>query len=89
MVRVSGALTISTAGALEAPLRPLPRSELSNIVLDLGGVSFIDSIGLRSLVRIANNALRAGGRVRLERASAPVQHAIEWGGLERLLPVAD
>jgi hypothetical protein len=41
------------------------------------------------VLRITNHSLRAGGRLRMSRASEPVQQALEWGGLEHLLPSVD
>jgi anti-sigma B factor antagonist len=89
MVRAVGELSRSTAGTFEAELRLAIGGDASTVDLDLGGVGFIDSTGLRSVLRIGNQSLRAGGRLRMRRASAPVQQAIEWGGLERLLPLVD
>jgi anti-sigma B factor antagonist len=89
MVRANGELSRSTAEKFEAQLRLVISADASTVDLDLGGVGFIDSTGLRSLLRIVNHSVRAGGRLGLRRASAPVQHAIEWGGLERLLPLVE
>jgi len=89
MVSAIGELSRSTAETFEAELRLVISGDASTVILDLGGVGFIDATGLRSVVRIANHLLRAGGRPRMRRASAPVQRAIEWGGLERLLPLVD
>jgi anti-sigma B factor antagonist len=89
MVRVIGRLSRSTAETFETELRRVINGDASTVVLDLGGVGFIDATGLRSVVRIANHLLRAGGRLRMRRPSAPVQQAIEWGGLDRLLPLVD
>ena len=89
MVSAIGELTRSTAESFEAELRLVISGDASTVILDLGGVGFIDSTGMRSVVRIANHSLRAGGRLRLRQASAPVQQGIEWGGLERLLPLVD
>ena len=76
-------------GTFEAELRLAISGDASTVILDLGGVGFIDPTGMRSVVRIANHSLRAGGRLRLRHASAPVQQGIEWGGLEHLLPLVD
>jgi anti-sigma B factor antagonist len=89
MVRASGELSRSTAERFEAELRQGLGGDTSTVVLDLSGVGFIDSTGLRSVLRMANHSLRDGGRLRMRNASAPVQDAIEWGGLERLLPLVD
>ena len=88
-VRAIGELSRSTAETFEAELRLAISGDASTVVLDLGGVGLIDSTGLRSVVRIANQSLRAGGRLRMRRASAPVQQALEWGGLEHLLSFVD
>ena len=86
IVRATGELSRSTAKTFEAELRLAISGDASTVVLDLGGVHFIDSTGMRSVLRISNLSLRAGGRLRMSRASAPVQQALEWGGLEHLLP---
>ena len=87
MVWASGELTGSTAERFEAELRQAIDKDASTVVLDLGAVGFIDSTGLRSVLRIANHSLRDGGRLRMRNASPPVQEAIAWGGLERKLPL--
>jgi anti-anti-sigma factor len=87
MVRASGELSRSTAGRFEAELREWIAGEPLTVVLDLSGVGFIDSTGLRSMLRIANHSLRDGGRLHMRNASAAVKDAIEWGGMGRLLPL--
>src|SRR3954451_13139268 len=53
MVHVSGELDIASAKALEDELRHAIDSDASAVVLDLAGLRFIDSAGLRVLVRAA------------------------------------
>jgi anti-sigma B factor antagonist len=89
MVRASGELSRSTAERFEAELRQGIDGKALTVVLDLSGVGFIDSTGLRSMLRIANHSLRDGSRLRVQNASGPVKEAIEWGGMGRLLPVLD
>ncbi len=88
-VRASGELSRPTTEMFEAELRLAISGDAEAVVLDLGGVGVIDSTGLRSVLRITNHSLRAGGRLRMSRASEPVQQALEWGGLEHLLPLVD
>ena len=88
-VHVIGELGRSTAKTFEAELRLAISGDASTVVLDLGDVHFIDSTGLRSVVRIANQSLRAGARLRMRRTSPSVQQALEGGGLEHLLPLVD
>ncbi len=89
MVSAIGELSRSTAETFEAELRLVISGDASTVILDLGGVGLIDSTGLRSVVRIANQSLRAGARLRMRRPSASVQQALEGGGLEHLLPLVD
>ncbi|OLE36224.1 MAG: hypothetical protein AUG48_08130 [Actinobacteria bacterium 13_1_20CM_3_68_9] len=89
VVRAIGELSGSTAETFEAELRLAISGDASTVDLDLGGVGSIDSTGLRSVVRIANQSLRAGSRLRVRRPSASVKQALEWGGLEHLLPLVD
>ena len=88
-VRPVGELGRSTAETFEAELRLAISGDASSVVLDLGDTDIIDSTGLRSVVRIANQSLRAGARLRMRRPSPSVQQALEGGGLEHLLPLVE
>jgi anti-anti-sigma factor len=88
-VHAIGELGRSTAKTFEAELRLAISGDASTVVLDLGDVQFIDSTGLRSVVRIANQSLRAGARLRMRRPSLSVQQALEGVGLEHVLPLVD
>ena len=79
VVAVRGEIDLATVGTLEAELAKL---ESRPIVLDLSGVSFIDSTGLTLLVRTA-------GRVTIGAVSAAVDHLIQTCGLETELRFAE
>jgi anti-anti-sigma factor len=78
-VVVRGEIDLATVAALEADLA---RLESRPIVLDLSGVSFIDSTGLTLLVRTA-------GRVTIGPISAAVDRLIQTCGLETELRFAE
>jgi anti-sigma B factor antagonist len=61
VVRVKGELDLSTTPQLSAALDDAATATPSTVVLDLGGVSFIDSSALRVLV-MAGRSLADGGR---------------------------
>src|SRR5215208_8109152 len=84
VVRASGELDLATAPMLEECLLHAFEGEASPIILDLTAVSFIDSMGLRSLLRAARNS---DSRLRIECESAPVRRMIEVTGLKRSLPL--
>jgi anti-anti-sigma factor len=84
-VRGRGELDVATASRLEAALDPLVDSGASLIVLDLSEVSFLDSSGLRTIVRTATALEDAGGRLVIDGVSPAVSRVLEVTGLlERL-----
>lgn len=85
IVRAGGVLSRSTAEKFERAVGRAIDEGSPDVILDLGGVRFIDSTGLRSLLRVANLSRGVGGELRLQRSSTSVQRAIEWGGLDRRL----
>jgi anti-anti-sigma factor len=89
VVRAFGEVNLVTAKTLEAELRRAIGGDASAVVLDLGGVGFIDSIGLRVLLLIAKQAHRNGVLLSMMRGSSPVERVIEASGVERLLALAD
>jgi anti-sigma B factor antagonist len=89
VVSALGELDSSNAQTLERELRLAIASGIPELFLDLGGVSFIDSAGLRVLAVIARLSRRNGERLRMLPGSPPVELAIEATGLERPLPLLD
>jgi anti-anti-sigma factor len=89
LISTSGELDRSAAKMFEAELQRPIEGDASGVILDLGGIEVIDSTGLRSALRVANHSRRNGDRLRTLRGSPPLERAIEWGGLEHLLPLVD
>jgi anti-anti-sigma factor len=89
LIRAFGELDLANTKTLEAELRREISGDAPGLVLDLSGVTFIDSAGLRLLLLMAKHSLRNGGRLCLLRGSEPVDRAVDAGGVEHLLPLAD
>jgi anti-anti-sigma factor len=89
VVRPSGELDIASAKRLEDELLQAIDSDASAVVLDLGGVSFIDSTGLRLLIFAAEHSRSKGVRLRMLPGSTQVKEAIETSDVADLLPLAD
>jgi anti-sigma B factor antagonist len=80
----TGELDISTVGLLEAPFDAALDAPATTIVVDLAGVTFIDSTGLRLLVRMTEKC--GDGRLTIE--STPViDRLVEITGLRDQLPL--
>ena len=83
VLTISGELDLASAAELEdvACTRADGRAD---VILDLAGVSFVDSTGVRSLVRIANRAVPC--HVILRGARPNVRRLFELTGIEAAVP---
>jgi anti-sigma B factor antagonist len=86
VVAPRGELDMATVGALELELKSLRERGFQAIVLDLGGLSFMDSSGLHLVMRWAADASRDGFKFELEPGPAPVQRIFELAALDEALP---
>jgi anti-anti-sigma factor len=84
-VRPTGELDIATAARLERALLD-DREPGDRVVLDLGDLEFIDSTGLRAIVRGAEAARRDGWELSLRPGPPPVQRVFEIAGVLGALP---
>ena len=90
VIRASGELDIASSGRLEEELiQAIDDGGASDVVLDLGGLDFIDAAGLRILLFAAKQSATNGTRLRMIRTSKPVLRAIHVGRVESALPLAD
>lgn len=81
-----GELDLDTAPDLQRALDHAERSDAAEIVLDLGGLSFIDSTGLRLVLEADARSRADGHRLRLLPGSDPIQRVFELCGLVDRLP---
>ena len=85
-VTMVGRLDISGAEVVALPLATLSGSK-SALFVDMAGVTFIASIGLRHLVSAAKAVGRRGGRLMLLNPTAAVTEVITTSGLAGLLQI--
>jgi anti-anti-sigma factor len=76
---VTGELDGSTTGLFDSAVAPA-RREGEPVVLDLAGVTFVDSSGVRSLIRLALSLVGIG--LILRDPSPRVVHILELRGLD-------
>ncbi|HEV7203803.1 MAG TPA: STAS domain-containing protein [Jatrophihabitans sp.] len=79
---VVGEIDIATAATLRRALAELLRKSPGRLILDLGGVDFIDSSGLAVLLEAASGV----EHIELVRPSLAVRRVIELSGLASVLP---
>lgn len=82
---LAGDLDLSTVPALQEALDAAEALAPVDLVLDLAGLSFLDSSGLHCIVRAHERAQKEGRRVVLGPGSSSVQRVLELTGMDRHL----
>jgi len=88
-IALSGELDISSAGRVEEELAALQAESPQLLVLDLRKLDFMDSTGLRLIVRADEAARARGTRFVIVRGPEAVQRVFEIVGLDSRLEMAD
>ena len=86
---LEGEIDMGGADALHRRIVGLAASPTGDIVLDMAGVSFVDSSGLRSLITARDAVVAAGHGFRLRGASPEVRRLLELVGLLELFEAGD
>jgi sulfate permease, SulP family len=80
VLRLDGGLFFATAEALEERVRELVGTHPRSLVIDLAGVSFMDSQGADSLTAIQQLVESSGGTLRLAHAKPQVFAVLQADG---------
>jgi anti-anti-sigma factor len=86
VVSPRGELDMATVGAVEQELKQLRGTGVDAIVLDLGGLTFMDSSGLHLIMRWANEASKDGFAFEVAPGPPTVQRIFELAAIEKTLP---
>ena len=86
VVALYGELDLATAPDVQRELDRAEASDAREIVLDLSGLRFIDSTGLRLVLTAHARSRSDGDRLRLLRGSEPVHRVFDLCGLGERLP---
>jgi anti-anti-sigma factor len=87
VVGVTGELDVATAPALRDSLLGLLNRGVDSLVVDLRGVTFIDSTGVGSLLRIHHRQGLLGGRIHFVADQSAVLRVLDLMQLTRRLHV--
>ena len=89
IVSLNGRLDVTSAPQFENQLNNwLDRGEV-NLIIDLGGLTYISSAGLRTLLVAAKQTQARGGGTRLSGARNVVQKVLKISGFDALISSYD
>lgn len=88
LVKVSGRIDSSNAAEFDGVLKEVV-SRKHNVVLEMSGVDYISSAGLRAMVALLRECKRAKGNVVLANPSPRVTEVLALAGLDSLFEVHD
>jgi anti-anti-sigma factor len=88
-VALAGELDIGTVKRAEAALSQAESGSARMIVLDLSGLTFMDSTGVRLALAAAARSRADSDRLRFVRGGAAVQRVFELSGVADTLPFID
>jgi anti-sigma B factor antagonist len=86
VVSVTGEVDLSTSAPLREALDQAV-AEGPNVVVDLSGVTFLDSTGLGDLVRARESALSRGGELHLVLTQPRIRRVLEITGLDAVFDI--
>jgi anti-sigma B factor antagonist len=89
VIGLFGELDLATAGSVEQELRAVEATDASSIVVDLSGLTFMDSTGLRLVWQAEARSRADANRLTLLRGPRAVQRVFEISGIAGTLPFAD
>jgi anti-sigma B factor antagonist len=89
IIRISGSASMEEAYRLQEKLEDLATQRVPLIVLDLGAMDFIASMGLGAIIAGHLRARRYNGEVRLACPSPAVAQLLEMTRLTKLFSVFD
>jgi len=84
IMKVTGRVDSETAPDLDTALSKLLNENRNKIILNLQGVDFLSSAGLRAMVKALKGAQKSGGDVRLAAVSQPIEVILRTVGMMQM-----
>jgi anti-sigma B factor antagonist len=87
MVKLTGKLDIIGTGEIETQFAGYCSGEKVRVIVDLAGVEFLASIGIRLLMLNAESIAKRGGKMVIIHPIPDVKHILEVTGIPDIIPV--
>jgi anti-anti-sigma factor len=85
-VTLEGRLDIDGSRAIDDRFSFMTTTRKVNVIVDISGISFLASIGIRTLMTAARGQHGRGGRLVLAAAQPVVQKVLLTAGIDQLIP---
>ena len=89
VIRIAGELDLAGCPDLESALQVAERVKADRIIVDLEALTFIDSVGLGTLLKTSRRLASDGNRLEITRGKGQPAGILRLTGLEKVLPLAD
>jgi anti-anti-sigma factor len=89
VLRLSGEMDIACHEAFHDAVRASMANGSTDLLVDLSGLTFIDSSGLRMLIELWDRSRDNGLDVSMLQGTGQVRRTLEIAGLDSVLPIAD
>ena len=86
LLDLTGRLTSFETGALREVITKLLKEGRKNVVLNLGGLQYLDSSGIGELARIYVSVVKAGGQLKAVGLSPKVEEVLKITQLYQVFP---
>lgn len=87
LLEVNGRVDSTSAGELGSALDKSIEEGRTSLVLDLSGVEYMSSAGLREMVRVLKQVRRGSGDLRIANPSERVKEVLELAGLDSIFEI--
>ena len=87
IIALAGRMDIAGTQEIELRFTNLAAAQKARVVVDLSDVSFLASIGMRTLVSSARALMNRGGAMTLANPQAMVKQALLAAGIDSLIPI--
>ncbi len=86
---LDGEIDINTSPELRKACEVLSKNNEKKVLMDLSGVTYIDSSGLATLIEMFQRLKKIGGRLRLSNLNEKVRNVFEITKLYKLFEIFD
>jgi anti-anti-sigma factor len=87
VLEITGRVTIGKeCKQLESAAESLRGDQKKKIIIDLSGVTHLDSTGVGLIMMSAGQLKQAGGELRLAGANKHIEHILKVTGIDKLVP---